>query len=300
MFFTIIAGIIAAQILNPFVVGFEYLVSLESALNRRPAVETEAPVRINKSSLGPVVTSRASIVIDKDSREVLWEDGRYKSFPIASISKLMTALVFLGTQPDLTDTFTLSKEDMTVGGSVYIAEGETVVLRDLLYSALIASDNNAAQGLMRASGLSRDEFIKRMNDRAKSIGMLHTNFQEVTGLGFTNVSSVQDVALLLEEALRHPIILDAVSRKQYAFTSVSKRSHLLYNTNKLLGSYLDVIGGKTGFNNEARYNLAVAVRGDGGQTLLVVVLGSKSIDSRFQDAKVLVDWVSRSYQWRKR
>ena len=296
MFFTIIAGVMIAQILNPFVVGFEYMVSLESALIRRPAV-SEPPARVNKSSMGPVLTGRASIVIDRGSRRVLWADGQYLSFPIASISKLMTALVFLETKPDLSEYYTLSSEDMTKGGSVYVKQGDAVRVRDMLYSALIASDNNSAQGLIGASGLSKEEFINRMNVRASEIGMLHSSFQEVTGLSFTNVSSVQDVALLLDEALRNPVINDAVSRKSYEFTSQSGNNYKLYNTNKLLGSYLDVIGGKTGFNNEARYNLAVAIRGEDEQELLVVVLGSKSIDSRFRDAKILADWAFRNYSW---
>lgn len=297
MIFTYLASIFLTQLLNPALVDFEHTVALKQSLQQR-GVYAEAPVRVNQANIGPILTSRSAVVIDAASRKVLWSKNLHKRYPIASISKLMTVLVFLDTDPDLTSTYTMLPADMTVGGHLYIDAGETVYERDLIYSALIASDNNAANALVRASGLSREEFISRMNKKAVEIGMLNSHFIEPTGLEYANISSAQDIALLLEEALNNEVIADAVSREQFTFTAVNGPTHTVGTTNILLDSYLDVIGGKTGFNNEAQYNLVIAVNGEEGQRLLVGVLGSETINSRYQEAKILADWALTNYTWR--
>lgn len=299
MFFTLFISALLAQAMNPSIADFSDQASLSQALLRNQ-ITVEAPTRLHPDNLGPIVTSRSAVVIDKDSRKILWGKDIHKRYPIASLSKLMTVLVFLDTQPDLTDTITLQETDMTVGGRIHIAEGETVTYRNLLHSALIASDNNAAQAVVRASGLPRDEFIRRMNQKAQDLGMLNSRFVEPTGLEYSNISSAQDITLLLEEALKNQFIASIVAKKEYSFVSVSGVAHDLINTNELLGSYLTVIGGKTGFNNEALYNLVVAIENEEGHVVLVGVLGSEDINARFQDAKVVADWAFNNYEWREK
>jgi len=296
MLFTLISSLIITQLFNPLFANFERTIELKQALQGNQQ-NIQAPIRLNEENLGPKLTSRAAVVIDQDSREILYGQNIHDPLPIASISKLMTALVFLEQNPDLQKNFTLNDADTTGAGVRYIASGETVTLKDLLFTALIASDNNAAQSLVRASKLDYDEFIGRMNQKAQDLGMLNTNFVEPTGLQYANISSAQDVALLLSAALDNELISDIISHRSYSFVSVSGQEHKLSSTNKLLNSYLDVIGGKTGFNDEAKFNLVAAVAGEQDQVLLIVSLGSASSDARFDDVKVMAAWTFRNYLW---
>jgi D-alanyl-D-alanine carboxypeptidase len=296
MLFTLLSSLILTQIFNPLFGSFERDIELKQALQGNKQ-EVQTPIRLNEENLGPKLTSRSAMVIDQDSREVLYELDIHAPLPVASISKLMTALVFIEQNPDLQENFTLNGTDTTGAGVRYIASGETLTLKDLLFTALIASDNNAAQSLVRASKLDYDEFIDQMNQKAQELGMLNTNFVEPTGLQYANISSAQDVALLLDSALEHELISDIISRSGYSFVSVSGQEHNLDSTNKLLSSYLNVIGGKTGFNDEAKFNLAAAVAGAQDQVLLVVSLGSQSPDARFDDVKAMAAWSFRNYIW---
>ena len=296
MLFTLLSSLIITQLFNPLFVNFERAIELKQALQGNQQ-NIQAPIRLNEENLGPRLTSRAAVAIDRDSREILYGRNIHAPVPIASISKLMTALVFLEQNPDLQEHFTLNGTDSAGAGVRYIASGETVTLKDLLFASLIASDNNAAQSLVRASKMDYDEFIGRMNQKAQELGMLNTNFVEPTGLQYANISSAQDVALLLSSALEHELIGDIIGRKSYGFVSVSGEEHKLRSTNKLLNSYLDVIGGKTGFNDEAKFNLAAAVAGEQDQVLLIVSLGSTSPDARFSDVKALAAWSFRNFIW---
>ena len=296
MIFTLLTSLIITQLFNPMFVNFERTIELKQALQGNQQ-NIQAPIRLNEENLGPKITSRAAVVIDQASREILYGLNIHDPVPIASLSKLMTALVFLEQNPDLQENFTLNGTDIAGVGVRYIASGETVTLKDLLFSALIASDNNAAQSLVRASKLDYDEFIDRMNQKAQALGMLNTNFVEPTGLQYANISSAQDVALLLDSALAHELISDIISRSGYSFVAVSGQEHKFSNTNKLLNSYLNVIGGKTGFNDEAKFNLAAAVAGEQDQILLIVSLGSLSPEARFNDVKALAAWSFRNYLW---
>jgi len=300
MLFTLLLSFILSGILQPHIVDWQERKALEQALSNLDMIATEAslaPQRLDYHNLGPQISARGAVVLDRDSGQVLWSQGLDVRFPVASISKLMTALVWLALEPDLDVVVTMRESDETLGGTQYLTRGERLYLRDLLYSSLVASDNNATQALVRVSGLSRQEFVERMNVQAQELGMLNSNFVEPTGLKFANIASPRDVARLLQRALANDLIRDALSRRVYSFTALSGQSHRVFNTNKLLSSYLSVVGGKTGFNNESRYNLAVAVTGSKNQQLLIVVLGSASREIRFQEAKVLAQWTLDNYEW---
>lgn len=272
---------------------------VENSLFGNESGETDirVPVIVDKHNLGPILTAKASIVIDGASGALLWGNEINDRHPIASISKLMAVMVYLDQNPDLSRVITMTKEDETSGGRQYLGRGEKVLARDLVYSALVTSDNNATEALARVSGLDRSKFIDEMNIKAQVLGMSKSSFVEPTGLEFTNVASPRDVVVMLEEALSYELIASAVKQKTYTFTSVSGKEHKVYNTNKLLGGFINIIGGKTGFNGESLYNLVIAVKGDEGQIIYVVVLGSATVNDRFEDAKVLADWVLSNYKW---
>ena len=297
MFQTALILSIILSLVAPSLGDLDLRYRIEDNIISRRTSTLSYPVRVNRENIGPVISARAAIAVDKASKKVLWKKNANSRFPIASISKLIAALVFLDTDPDLNKIFTLKKEDLAGGGVVKLKEGDSVILKDLLYAALIASDNNAANALVRASRMDKSQFVQKMNEKAKSFGMLNSRFVEPTGLNYANISTALDLVILLEEALNNPVIAPILKTKSYQLKTLNGNVYNLRNTNKLLWSYIDVVGGKTGFINESKYNLAVAVKTDEGHTVYIVVLGSKSIDDRFTDVKAVYDWVISNYRW---
>jgi len=140
-----------------------------------------------------------------------------------------------------------------------------------------------------------------MNAKANEIGMKKTYFIDPVGLHSANTSTAYDITLLLREALGNELIAEATSTYSYSFASDSSFTYNLINTNELLTSFVnqgeyDLIGGKTGYLDEAGYCLAVEVEND-GNSVLVVVLGSSSKPARFQEVKGLAYWSFLSFQW---
>ncbi len=289
--FSIILGIMAPSGLD---LNLRY--EIASNMEQNKSSFLLYPIRINKHNIAPVITSKSAIAVDKKSKKVLWSKNADKRLPIASISKLMSVLVFLDLNKDLDEIFKIEKEDTVREGVYKIREGDRVYIRDLLHSALIASDNNAANALIRASGVSRENFIEKMNKKAKELGMINTRFVEPTGLSYANISTAQDLVILLEEALSDDTVSNILKLKRYTINTLNGNVYYISNTNKLLWSYIDIVGGKTGFINESKYNLAVATKNN-DDIIYIIILGSKSIDDRFKDAKSVYDWVVSNYKW---
>ena len=140
--------------------------SLPTAENRTEPLFLP-PVKTNLLSMGVDITAESALLLDRDSKAVLWgKDGR-KQTPIASITKLATVLVFLDENPELSGTATLALQDYIPFGRQVIRTGEPYHVKDLFYAVLVGSDNNAAALLAKSTGLDREEFAKRMNDKAK-------------------------------------------------------------------------------------------------------------------------------------
>ena len=220
--------------------------------------------------------------------------------PIASITKLMTALVFLDHNPGWQEEFYTIPSDRRNGGIIYLNTGEILTLKDLFYTVLIASDNDAAMALARATGLSEKEFIKQMNDKAQQLGLFNTQFKDPSGLNKGNISTAEEVVKLLNLALANDEIKNVTSKAYYEFEvqgKNKKRLVKLRNTDLLLNSYLNVTGGKTGHLEEAGYCLAVKIKGEQNQEIMVIVLGSLTNFDRFQDIKAITDLVFTNYNW---
>jgi D-alanyl-D-alanine endopeptidase (penicillin-binding protein 7) len=226
--------------------------------------------------------SRSAIVMDPATGEVLYVKNAEASVPIASLSKLMTAMVFLEQRPDLDSVVTVSREDRYGAGHGQLRVGEHVALGDLLHMSLMCSDNCATRVLARESGLDREDFMARMNRKALELGMSHTRFVECTGLDERNVSTASDVARMLRAAATVPLIREITTTREYQFAS-AHRIHEIRNTDRLLyGDRYRIMGGKTGFIQEAGYCFATWIRTE-GRDLIAVVLGAPTAATRFAD-----------------
>ena len=237
----------------------------------------------------PRVRAEAAIVFDAASGNAVWEHNAREPRPIASITKVMTVMLFLDEEPDLDRDVVVSRRDVRNASTTWLRRGERVSLRDLVHLALVASDNVAARVLARASRWGTRRFISRMNAMAAELGLEHTRFTDPSGLHEGNVSSAHDVSRLIAAAGRQPGIARILRKRSYRFRT-SRQNGVIRNTNRLLGVRPDVVGGKTGYINAAGYCLATLIR-VGDRAVSVVVLGAGSNGGRFRETRRLADWL---------
>ncbi len=256
-----------------------------------PAVD--APRHLDTSAIRPPrVRALAAMVYNPTTHEVLWERRGYERRPIASITKVMTALVFLEQDPDLSRDVVVSRRDVRRANTTYLRRGERVRLRDLLHLALIASDNAAARVLARVSGWGTRGFVERMNRKATEFGLHSTVFADPSGLDKRNTSTAYDLSRLIAHASEQPAIA-RIMRTSLFHMRTDRRRVRVRNTNRLLRGRVVVQGGKTGYIDASGYCLATVVRVPGADPLAMVVLGVGSNSGRFRDVTRLVDWVSK-------
>jgi len=245
--------------------------------------------RVRRRRLPPPVGgvyARNAILLDPTTGEVLFEKNSSRSVPIASLTKLMTAMVFLEQKPDLAREVEVTLTEISGAGHSQLRRGEHVPLGQLLHMSLMCSDNCATRVIARESGLPAADFIARMNRKAVELGLTGTRFTEFTGLDEHNVSTASDVARLLHAAANESLIADITTTRSYAFRT-QRRAHAISNTNRLLYGRYEILGGKTGFILEAGYCFATWVRAD-GRDLIAVVLGAPTNATRFADAVRLI------------
>jgi serine-type D-Ala-D-Ala endopeptidase (penicillin-binding protein 7) len=256
-----------------------------STLARRSAVGVHHRHRVRRAPPGGV-WARNAIVLDPATGEVLFEKNSDSSVPIASLSKLMTMMVFLEQKPDLDREAVVTRDELDGGGHTQLRNGESASLANLLHMSLMCSDNVATRVLARESGLAPDDFLARMNHKAIELGMTHTRFVEFTGLDERNVSTAADVARMLHAAADIDLVREITTTRSYEFRT-ARRVHEIHNTNRLLFSHYEIVGGKTGFISEAGYCFATWLRTQ-GRDLIAVVLGAPTNATRFADTVRLV------------
>jgi D-alanyl-D-alanine carboxypeptidase (penicillin-binding protein 5/6) len=306
--------------------------------NGGTALTASAIPQKNQSQIAPVIKAKAAIAVDLNNGLVLYEKNIYEPLPIASLTKLMTAIIILE-DSNINDTVTISKNvTKTEGSKIWLAQGEKITVESLLYSILIPSANDAAVALAEYKSGSSEEFAKVMNSKAKELGLLSTIFVNPTGLDEPqtaeekikqekesaktkgektqliysmpdlffgkmttsdapnkNISTAYDLALLSRYAYGKSFVRRAAIKEEMEVTSIdSRQKHKLKNTNELLGSYLKVLGLKTGTTEEAGECLITIIEDDKGNKVLTVVLNSPE---RYTETKLLADWVFKAYQW---
>lgn len=247
-------------------------------------------------ALVPDVRAEAAIIYDSATGNVLWESNSNNQRSIASITKVMTAAVFLENSPDLSETVVVDRADVRAASTTYLRAGYKVTKEDLLHLLLIASDNAAARALARVSPYGSAGFIDRMNEKATELGLTNTHYADPSGLLSTNVSSAYDMAKLITFVSADDRIAGVMRKQSYAVTA-GRRVINIHSTNQLvLRGDVDVQAGKTGFIRNSGYCLATLLRLPQGPQVAVVVLGAKSNAGRFWETRHLFNWFSTKAQ----
>jgi serine-type D-Ala-D-Ala endopeptidase (penicillin-binding protein 7) len=242
----------------------------------------------------PDIRAAAAIIYDPATGQVLYEENAMDERSIASITKVMTAIVFLESATDLNQEVTIARSDTLRASTTYLRTNDRVRVSDLLHLLLIPSDNAAARALARTSPLGADGFIARMNQKADDLGLNHTAYTDPSGLLSDNISSAYDMARLIAFASEDDRIGPIMRTPEYSFRTSKGRIVTVRNTNQILrNGDIDVVGGKTGFISKAGYCLATLLKmPQGGPSLAVVVLGATSNAGRFWEARHLMAWLS--------
>ncbi|PIQ67260.1 hypothetical protein COV92_03905 [Candidatus Uhrbacteria bacterium CG11_big_fil_rev_8_21_14_0_20_41_9] len=265
-------------------------------------VERDFPVKIDTDSYGIVTTAHSALVVDSASGMVLLAKHPNDVRPIGSVTKLMSALVFLDTEPDLTRLVSLDPSlDLVTGGRIYLAFYDPLKLEDVLAASLVGSDNTATESLARFSGMSKEVFVQKMNEKAKDFGMNSTIFTDPTGIDATNTSTATDLIKLLETAETKLILKKYMTSESIQIVQNSGQVITIENTDKLLASYLNegsykIVGGKTGYLPQAGYVLVTTIDRE-GDAVHVVVMGAESKDARVNEAKGLAAWAFKVFSW---
>lgn len=264
---------------------------------RKVAFEPRSPVAgqpfgLQDAPEGLALRSNVAYVVDQNSSEALFDKNSRAVVPIASITKLMTAMVVLDANLPLTDQLEVGDEDRDYEkhtGS-RLAIGSVLSREDMLHIALMASENRAAAALSRYYPGGRPAFIAAMNTKAKALGMIETHFENSTGLTSRNVSTGRDLVKLVDAAYQYPLIRKFSTDRSY--TVDTGRRALAYNsTNALVRNSKWEIGlQKTGFINEAGECLVMQATIQ-GRPIIMVLLDSSGKYSRFADASRLRTWL---------
>lgn len=256
----------------------------------------------------PQVTASSYLVLDRASGQILAAKRADVSWPIASLTKLMTTQIVLDQGIALTAIKDVVSADDVGGAKLYVSSGATFTFDDLVSATLVGSANNAANAIARATGLSRTSFLDEMNLRAIALGLHRTIFVDPTGIELGNVSTAREIAHMAQVAFSRTDI------RRYTTTFVAKVDVLsegvtksIQNTNWMLWKpeYDDiyVMAGKTGYLDESGWNLAVALRPelkDEKREVLVVIFGAGSRADSFKDARALAEWAWSGFEWKTR
>jgi len=235
--------------------------------------------------------AQGAVVIDGESAGILFRKNAEKTHPLASVTKLMSALITLEIQPDWEEKMTISSQDQVGGSSAPLYAGEQVSIRDLFYSMLVPSANNAAHALSRYIAGSNSSFVHRMNKKARELGFTHMRFRDESGLSAGNRATPLEIARLTKTAMAYSEILEATSQGEYDLYSIASNRKTLKNTNRLLQSHANIIAGKTGHTYAAGYNLTVLAITDSGREVIITVVGAPTRQASFADVLYLTQLI---------
>ncbi len=235
---------------------------------------------------------KSAILVRYDNGQVLYARNSDVERPIASLSKLVAAMVLLDNKIDLSRTEKITKQDAYRSSRSRLGVGYELNLRDLFVASLMNSDNRAQRALARACSGSQEAFTAAMNQKVRSLGLAHTVFYEPTGLDERNVSTAQEIAKIIHFAYQYPLIAKITSASQRKVTVINRkgRSLQMANTNLLLKSPYKVLTGKTGFIKASDYCVAALVQNSTGQKMTAVVLGAPGDKLRFREIRKMIDW----------
>ncbi|MFH1789983.1 MAG: serine hydrolase [bacterium] len=289
-----------------------YLQALEDQENRViggdvlinfPGSNPIIPLPIDKSQYEGSITAGSALIVESRSRQPLFQKNHDEVRPLASITKLMSAIVLMELQIDWSSTTTIEQSD---GNSdQHILDGEVYVLDDLWNIALVGSSNRAINALVRAIGLKTDGFAMLMNKKASELGLKSMSFEEPTGLSKKNIGNATDVEELLRHALRFEKIYQSLLIKEYYANPLNKdKLRRIWSTDWLMTKWIPndyihgSIVGKTGYIPESGYNFVASFTDNSkSHQIIVSILGAETNEKRFEEARDLADWTFEHYVW---
>ncbi len=242
------------------------------------------------------IGGKSSILMELSTGKILIANNEHEKLPIASVTKIMTLLLVMEAIDDgvikLTDSVVCSATAASMGGSqIWLEEGESMTVHELLKAAVIVSANDACAALAEKLCGSIEGFVARMNERAAELGMNDTNFLDCSGLNDEAVSSAHDVAVMSRELMKHEKI------KEYTtiwMDTLRDGQSQLVNTNKLIRFYEGATGLKTGTTSTAGHCLSATAE-RGGIGFVAVILGCKTTDERFGGARKMLNYGFANY-----
>lgn len=287
------------MIIRPFLTlllgAFLVPVSMESAQANPFSAQSHSPNSFLEQRNDLALSSAAFVVANPRTGEVLSERNANRVMPIASITKLMTALVVLDANQRLSETLTVTMADVDrlKGTGSRLTVGSRLSRADMLHIALMSSENRAASALARNYPGGQRAFVEAMNAKARMLGMWSTQFADSTGLTPRNVSSAHDLAKLVAAASAYPLIRQYSSTEERMVRNGKRQLHYL-NSNRLVreGSW-PVTLSKTGYIREAGRCLVMATQIN-REPVILVLLNADTPNSRVADAKRIKSWLETS------
>jgi len=226
-----------------------------------------------KAAGAEVIPAKSMIIIEASTGRPLFEKNAYQKLPMASTTKIMTAIVAIE-ECDVKETVTIPKQACGIeGSSVYLEEGEKLTVEQLLYGLMLRSGNDCAVALALHIGGSVEGFVKMMNDKAQAIGAYNTHFANPHGLhDDSHYTTAYDLALISSYAMKNSLFRQIVSTKKIEIPCTTRDyGRILYNKNKMLSRYEGATGIKTGFTRQAGRCLVSSAMRDGMELICVVL-----------------------------
>ncbi len=249
------------------------------------------------------LNSPSAILLDYNTGQVIFSKNEKEKLPPASITKIMNLLIVMELLSDgnitLEDKVAVSENaSKTPGTTIYLDRDEVQTVDNLIKAISIRSANDAAVALAEHISGSEAEFVKLMNKKAKSLGMNNTNFSNCTGLSSDNhYTTASDIGKMSKALLDHNMIYDYLNTymEDIEVGKTKKSIQTMVNTNRLIKDYVGANGIKTGYTSEAKHCISASAKRD-NLHLIAVVMKSDSSDSRFKDAKTLLDFGFSNYK----
>jgi D-alanyl-D-alanine endopeptidase (penicillin-binding protein 7) len=266
----------------------------------KPTVPLRKDLSEQSNFLAPL-TAVSAVVMDSKTKTVLFNKNASEVRSLASITKLMSAMVLLDLPIKWTATTVIIEDD--IEGDHHIEVGEKFTLEDLWHVALVGSSNSAINALVRNSGVTKEEFVGLMNQKAKDLRLASVRFFEPTGLSEKNMSTALDTAKLLIDALKFDKIYSTVQISEYYAHPLGGKPKRIWTTDWLLTNWIpntfkaENIAGKTGYIDDSGYNFVVSLTDDKKHTITVAILGAASNEERFSEARDLAVWAFDQYAW---
>ncbi|WP_047393733.1 D-alanyl-D-alanine endopeptidase [Chitinibacter sp. ZOR0017] len=279
--------------------------SNRSDVKREAIARARRDVQVTRVNANPVnlyspgVQSQAAVVVNQQTGEVMYERNADQVVPIASITKLMTAMVVLDARLPLNELISITQDDVDTlkNTGSRLAVGTTLTRGEMLLLALMSSENRAASSLSHAYPGGREAFVRKMNEKAQQLGMTRSQFYDPTGLTPRNVATSRDLALMVKAAMRYPEIHQFSTSSEYTFVSNLTGHSMAYrNTNPLVKDPDWEIGvSKTGFINEAGRCIVMQAKIN-NMPVVMVLMDSAGKQTRIGDVQRVRRWIEETRQ----